>query len=70
MAGGQCREGAIGLSPTPHAPCPREVAAPGWGNANGLLTSVTACRPTVLTPTPALELGWPALTTPTAPHPR
>lgn len=46
---GQYQEGALCLSPhphpIPHAPCPREVAAPGWGNANGLLTSVTACSP-------------------------
>lgn len=31
--------------PSRHNPYPREVAAPGWENANGLLTSVTACRP-------------------------
>lgn len=45
VAGGQCREDALGLPPSLHAPSPHEVAAPGWGNANGLLTSVTACRP-------------------------
>ena len=54
--------------PIPHAPCPREVAAPGWGNANGLLTSVTACSPLSAPPPPPprLRLGWP---TPTPPQP-
>lgn len=41
---GQRRKGALGLSPPPtlYARCPREVVAPGWGNDNGALTSMTA----------------------------
>ena len=58
--------------PIPHAPCPREVAAPGWGNANGLLTSVTACSPlSAPPPLPRVQAGLVNPDAPSTPrHPR
>lgn len=71
VPGGQCMRALTVCPPNPHDPCPHEVMAPGWENANWLLTSVTACRPHPCryrgpqpTPTPVWELGWPVLTAP------
>lgn len=68
---GAGREGALALPPSLHAPSPPGVAAPGWGNANGLLTSVTAGRPRPSRDPPAsppplaaVQPGGPASTPP------